>query len=314
MEVEKLSGRQLWASAATAGLSTAAAAAGRADWRWMLLAAPLGALMFWGVLRLIGTRPLFEGARGKVLRVLYCGWAVVFMAEAFERTAGRLQNVAEGRWPIGLLMILLALPLIWMGWGKTAAFFRAAELFWLAAALTAGAVLAMGVFRVEWRYLIAPAVGWGESLLAGAEVLSVAVFLLPHIYKVAPAPGDERRGLGWLAGLGLAAAALAALTAGVLSPAVASALDRPFFVTVGLLGDSARLEGLISALWLLPDLTYLGLLSRTWGERRWPAAAVLAALGLALAGLPGLLPGWTAAAGGLALVILTGALSFGGKK
>ncbi len=314
MEVEKLSGRQLWVAAATAGLSTAAAVAGRADWRWMLLAVPPGVLIFWGVLRLVGGRALFEGTRGKVLRVLYCGWAVVLMAGAFERTAGRLQNVAEGRWPIGLLMLLLAAPLAWMGWGKTAAFFRAAEIFWLAAAVTVGAILAMGAFRVEWRYLIAPAAGWGESLLAGAEVLSVAVFLLPHIYKVAPAPGDERRGLGWLAGLGVLAAALAALTVGVLSPAAAANLDRPFFVAVGLLGDSARLEGLISALWLLPDLTLIGLLSRTWGEHRWPAAAVLAALGLALTGLTDRMAPWVSPAGSLLLVILTGLLAAGAKK
>ncbi len=314
MEVEKLSGRQLWVAAVTAGLSTAAAVAGRADWRWMLLAAPLGVLTFWGVLRLIGTRPLFEGAGGKALRVLYCGWAAALMAEGLERAAGRLQAGSEGRWPIGLLMALLAVPLLWMGWGKAAAFFRAAELFWLAAAVTAGAVLAMGAFRVEWRYLIAPAAGWGQSLLAGAEALSAAVFILPHIYKVAPMPGDQRRGLEWLAALGLLAAALSALTAGVLSPAVASVLDRPFFVTVGLLGDSARLEGLISALWLLPDLTYLGLLSRTWGERKWPAAAVLAALGLALTGLMGRMPPWILPAGSIALVILTGALSLGRKK
>ncbi len=314
MEVEKLSGRQLWVAAMTAGLSTAAATAGRADWRWMLLAVPLGALTFWGLLRLIGTRPLFEGTRGKILRVLYCGWAAALMAKGLERTAGRLQGAAEGQWPIGFLMALVAVPLIWMGWGKTAAFFRAAEIFWLAAAVTAGAVLVMGGPRVEWRYLIAPAADWGESLLAGAEVLAAAVFILPHIYKVAPAPGDERRGLGWLAGLGLLAAALAALTAGVLSPAVAAALDRPFFVTVGLLGDSARLEGLISALWLLPDLTLIGLLSRTWGERRRPALAVLAALALGLTRLTERTPPWFFPAGSIALVILTGALAVGAKK
>ena len=314
MEVEKLSGRQLWTAAVTAGLSTAAFTAGRADWRWMLLAVPPGVLAFWGLLRLIGTKPLFGGARGGVLRVLYCGWAVVLMAGGLERAAGRFQGEAEGQWPAGLLMILLAAPLVWMGWGKAAAFFRAAEIFWLAAAITAGAVLAMGILRVEGRYLIAPAAGWRESLLAGAEVLTVAVFLLPHIYKVGPAAGDERRGLGWLAVLGLLAAALAGLTAGVLSPAVAAALDRPFFVTVGLLGKSARLEGLISALWLLPDLTLIGLLSRTWGERRWPAAAVLAALGLALTGGMGRAPAWLFPAGSLLLVILTVALTLGRKN
>ena len=314
MRAEKLSGRQLWVAAVTAGLSTAAATAGRADWRWMLPAVPAAVLVFRGVLKRMGTRPLFGGGRGAVLRILYGGWAVVLMAEALRRAAERLQSAAEGQWPIGLLMAVLSLPLLWMGWHKAAAFFRASEIFWLAAAVTVGAILAMGAFRVEGRYLFTPGPDWSVSLLAGAEVLGVAVFILPHIYKVAPAPGDERRGLTWLAGLGALASALAAMTAGMLSPAVASALDRPFFVTVGLLGRTARLEGLISALWLLPDLTFIGLLSRTWGETKWPAGAVLAALGLALTGWMAAFPAWAAPAGCVALVILTGALSGGGKK
>ena len=86
------------------------------------------------------------------------------------------------------------------------------------------------------------------------------------------------------------------MTAGLLSPAVAGRLDGPFFAAAGLLGDSARLEGLISALWLLPDLTLAGLMSRAWGEKRWPALGVLLALGVSLTGLTG---------GSLALAVLT---------
>ena len=41
MSSERLSPRQLWVAVMTGGLSAGAAAAGRADWRWLLLAAAL---------------------------------------------------------------------------------------------------------------------------------------------------------------------------------------------------------------------------------------------------------------------------------
>ena len=114
-----------------------------------------------------------------------------------------------------------------------------------------------------------------------------------------------RRGLTWLGALGLLGALLALVTAGLLSPGVSARLDGPFFTAAGLLGDTARLEGLISALWLLPDLTLIGLLSRSWGEERWPALAVLAALGAALTGITGLLRWPALPFGCVLLAILT---------
>ena len=117
----------------------------------------------------------------------------------------------------------------------------------------------------------------------------------------------------WLGGLGVLSGALALLTAGLLGPAAAK-VDAPFFAAAGLLGDSARLEGLVSALWLIPDLTLIGLLSRTWGEGPRPALAVAAALGLALTGVADAAPGWALAAGCLVLAALTGALPPGQNK
>ena len=107
---------------------------------------------------------------------------------------------------------------------------------------------------------------------------------------------------------------LGLLTAGLLSPAVAAQLDGPFFTAAGLLGDSARLEGLVSALWLLPDLTWVGLLARSWGEKRLPALAVLAAAGLAVTGAAEALPSDLTGAACLALAALTAALPPGQKK
>ena len=103
-----------------------------------------------------------------------------------------------------------------------------------------------------------PAGGRARPRAAGVATLSGGLFVLPYLYKVEEEPGGVHRGLVWLAALGVLSAALALVTAGLLNPAVAAELDGPFFAAAGLLGDSARLEGLISALWLLPDLVLAG--------------------------------------------------------
>ena len=314
MNSEKLSPRQLAVAVMVGGLSAGAAAAGRADWRWLLACVPVGVAAGWLVLRRVGRRPLGRRPLHPALSVLYGLWAVVLMADALERTAGRIWSAAGGQGEIRWLMALLALPLVWMGWGKTAAFFRAVEIFWLASAVTAAAVLLLGASRANWSWALEPAGGWAESVGAGIVILSTGLFVIPHIYKVEEEPGGVHRGLLWLGALGLLSAALALLTAGLLSPGVAARLDGPFFAAAGLLGDTARLEGLISALWLLPDLTLIGLLSRSWGEERRPALAVLAALGAALTGIVGRLPGAALPFGCVLLLILTIALTTGGHK
>lgn len=309
MNCEKLSARQLWVAVMTGGLSAGAAAAGRADWRWLLLAAALGTALGWLLLWRVGGRPLHP-----VLNILYAGWAAVLVADVLLRTAQRVQQATGKEGPMGWLLVLLALPLIWMGWGKSAAFFRAVEIFWLALLVTAGAVFLLGLPRVNWSWAIASGGGWRDSLAAGGLTMSVGLFILPHLYKVEPEQREDRRGLVWLGALGAASAGLALLTAGLLHPAVAAQLDAPFFTAAGLLGDSARLEGLVSGLWLLSDLTLAGLLARCWGEERRPALAALAALGLALTGVVGRLPREALVLGCLALAVLTAVCPLRGNK
>ena len=304
---EKLSARQLAVAVLVGGLSAGAAAAGRVNWWWLLACTPVGILLGWLLLRRVGHRRLHP-----ILNVLYAVWAAALMAQALERTAGRLRSAADGGsspW----LMVLLALPLLWMGWGKAAAFFRAVEVYWLAVLVVTAAILLLGAPRADWQWVLEPLGDWKGSLGAGGLILSTGLFVLPHLYKIERSPGGTHRGLVWLGALGLLGAALAALTAGLLGPACAR-VDVPFFAAAGLLGDSARLEGLVSALWLLPDLTLVGLLSRTWGEGHWPALAVLAALGLALTGIMGVLPGWIWTAGCAVLAVLTLVFPAGADK
>lgn len=309
MRSEKLSPRQLAVAVMTGGLSAGAAAAGRADWRWMLAAVPVGAAAGWLLLRRVGRRPLHP-----VLNGLYAAWAAVLMAGVLTRAAERIQQGLGHRTGTGWLLALLALPLVWMGWGKAAAFFRTAEILWLAVLTAVGAILLLGLPRVNWRWVAEPAGSWWGSVQAGALIMPTGLFVLPYLYTVEEGPEERRRGVAWLAALGLLSAGLGALTAGLLHPAVAAQLEQPFFAAAGLLGDSARLEGLVSALWLLPDLTLAGLLARTWGERRRPALAVLAAAALAITGAVEALPPSAAALGCLALAVLTAALPPGRAK
>ena len=85
-------------------------------------------------------------------------------------------------------------------------------------------------------------------------------------------------------------AALSFVTAGALSPALAVQAEDPFFLMTAALGRTARVEGLASSLWLLPDLVYLGLLARSW---QWsgtkqdlrPVAAVIVGAAMACTGV-----------------------------
>lgn len=300
MNCEKLSPRQLWVAVMTGGLSAGAAAAGRVDWRWLLLAALLGTAAGWLLLRRVGHKPLHP-----ILRGLYGAWAVVLLSCTLARTAGRVCQGAGSGAKMGWLLALLALPLVWMSWGKAAAFFRAVEIFWLGTLAAVAVILLLGAPRINWQWALEPAGSWTDSLLAGGLTMSTGLFVLPLLSQTEPEPGETGRGLAWLGGLGMVSAALAALTAGLLSPAVAALLESPFFAAAGLLGDSARLEGLVSGLWLLPDLTLAGLLAHSWGARRWNALAVLAALVLAELGVARILPDAALAAGCLVLAALT---------
>lgn len=293
MEAERLnpdalSGRQLSAAVLVSGLSPAAALAGRAEWTWLALWAGVGVALGWLTLRRLGGRPLYQGAGGGVLAVLYGGWAVLLAARTLRRAAERLELTSGGERTWVWLLLLLALPLIWISWGKAAPFFRMAEVLWLAMAAVLAPVLAFGAARAEWRYAAPAAGGWLDAALVMGETMTPALFVLPYLYKVGE-PKESGRGLAWLAGLGGLGTAMSAITAGILGGA-AEGVAQPFFVAAGLLGNSARCEGLLSALWVLPDLTLAGLLCRVWGPRRRPAAAAALAAALAATGLTGLIP------------------------
>ncbi len=281
LNAESLSGRQLSVATVVAGLSPAAALAGVSSWPWLVFWCGVGLALIWIALRRVGNGPLFCGTGGAILSILYKVGAVLLAALVLGRAASRLE-VTSGGSPRFWLLIIFAVPLLWMGWGKAAPFFRMAEILWLAMAVTLGLILVFGLGRVEWRYVRVPNEDWRASARTACEILAPALFLLPYIYKVEEGKGGK--GMVWLSVLGLISAALCLITGGILGRA-AKEVPQAFFVAAGLLGKSARCEGLLSVLWLLSDLTLAGLFCRVWGARRWPALAGGLAVLLALIGI-----------------------------
>lgn len=299
MSSDRLSGRQLSVAALVGGLSHGAVFAGVTDWRWLLAGVPLAALVGWLLLRK-ARKGLFRGRSGWVLAVCYWGWSAAMLSCVLQRTAQRLQQTngspGDGVW----ILVLMVLPLLRMAWGRSAPFFRMVEIFWLAAVVLLAGLMLFSVPRVEWRWLVSPMGGWRQSLPGVVVTLSPLLFTLPYIYKVEGAVGWS-----WQAGLAGAVAALSAIAAGILSPAVAGQLPNSFFIASGVLGESVRAEGLVSALWLLPDLTLAGLLSRSWGGRFGPICAVGLAALVALTGISNYFSPLVLALGTAALAFLT---------
>lgn len=301
LNAESLSARQLSVAILLAGLSPAAVLAGRGDWLWMLVWAVVGVGIRWLTLRRVGAKALFRGGSGAVLSVLYRGWAVVLAARVLSRTTARLE-LSSGGSPVFWVLLLILIPLVWMCWGKAAPFFRMAEILWLAMAAVLALVLIFGVTKVEWRYVGQVSENWLASAAIMGEIFAPALFVLPYIYKVEKR--EDGRGLVWLAGLGVVSAVLCLITGGILGAAAEQA-PLAFFVAAGTLGKTARCEGLLSVLWLLPDLTLAGLLCRVWGARRWPALAALLAAALSLTGLGDKIPVEIYTGGTLILLLLT---------
>ena len=168
--------------------------------------------------------------------------------------------------------------------------------------------------KTEWKRLLVPAGAWLDSAMGMAQILTAGLYTLPHIYKVRQEERSRAGSLTWLTALGAVSVLLSALTAGVLGPALTAQLRDPFFAGISVLGRTARLEGLASALWLLPDLVLAGLLAQSWGRKPFPAVAVAVACALAMAGIPQMISATSMGIVGLTLVILTLILPVGREK
>lgn len=320
MRTDELSARQLAVCAFLGGLAPAAAGAGY-GWQGALLAAPVILLAGWALTALAPRWSAIEERwAGRALSVLYALWGAALLARGLTRCAGRVLFASGGEGTTGpWLIALLALPLLWMARGKPAAFLRSAEIFYLAAALTGAALLVWSAFKMEWRYaMLAPQDLWG-GFWAAIEAGGTFLFTLPLINRVKPERRDAGKTMAWLGALTAASVMFSLAAVGVLSPVVASGAGEPFFLTTAALGRGVRVEGLASALWLLCDLSCLGLLARSWQrkgtQKSWlPPTAVLLGAVCAALGLPAFLSSVVWGVGCAVLAAVTcGVLLWAGK-
>lgn len=301
-----LSLRQVLAAVVLAGLSLAAAQAGQMDWKWGLVGVAVSVPLLTWVLKRLRCGPVYKGVYGVLLTAVYAGWSVLTLGHVLRQAAQRVQITGGSQGVFGWLIVLLALPVLWMGWGKPSAFFRGGEIYWMAFVAVLVAVGLLTIPQVSVSYLWA----WEErdwtSALTAAGTVAMVAWVLPYLYKASPYQQGETGAVGrWLLLLGVLTVALAALTRGVLGQCAVQ-LSQPFFVTTGVMGETARTEGLLSALWLVCDLVWAGLLTRVWGGGKGPVVCAL--LGTAVA-LSGWTEGWPQLVwpiGNLVLVALAG--------
>ena len=312
--MKPLTEKQLWTIGSLAVLSplgrvvpeTNLRAAGNAGWLSGFAALPilaLYALILRAALRRRREGKELEDRLFVPLRRFLGLWALIYAGFGLRMSAERFFTALGvfTAWQT-FALILAVLAAVAAGWGVKP-LGRAAQIF--LAAVTAALLLALGcaVPQMDWgrlggvsRFDLAP-------ILCGAlPTASVGMTALGFLALLAP-PGvgeDCRRGGAFLLRFTLTAAAISMAAVGVLGAALASRLSHPFFIllrNVSLSRAIERIEALISAVWVLPDLMMLA------------ALLILARRLLPVRGKP--LPAWMPAAAVFGIASILSPTAFG---
>ncbi len=282
--MDKIGARQRWAWL-TGGVSAAVAAcACGMGWHWVLLgglAASALALLLDRRLRPCGLALLLPGrfgALGSGLAALTFLWTVLAMAWA-ANLADWAFPMVDGYPVLGWTLLALA---AWGSWKGPAACGACAGVLCLFLLFLYGMIAGFAIPDVQLENL-RPAGPWQQSLWA------FGLFLLP--FGVWYAPCRSGGGLGkrpswWLYLLPPGAAALlAAVTSGVLTPELAASQPAALYTlaqSVSLFGVVERIEPLLSAAMTMGVFCLLSSMAcacQALGSRRWigPAACGLSA-------------------------------------
>ena len=235
-----------------------------------------------------------------LLVVLYLLWGVLLLGWNTRWCAYRALSVNYRNAPMPLFILALLVLTLWLGHKSLSAFSRAGEIFALALGSALLLALMLATLRTEWNNVgpiwledLPGAVGGVLPVLGLAGYGVLGAFLAGQVKR-----REENRGrlLRW-GGLWCALLAVFQLICiGCFGPGLLRRMETPFFMLlrgVGVPGAFERVESLIMSLWLLADLTFLGLILfvcramvRYLGkgkEPRWTAVVlVAAAAGLAL--------------------------------
>ena len=282
-------------------------ALGGAGWLGCLAALP-GLLLLGAALK---RRPP-RGA-GRAASFLLALWLAAAAATALSACAARYDTavgVFRSPLPYAALLLLTALP---AALSEKKALFRAGEIFLPAVLflLTVGLVSAASQLRparlIDLRRLTPQAV---LTAAAPVFVVGAGALVVPRVFA------RERPDAGAAVGLGALAAVVCAVTAGMLGAPLTERLELPLFTMLrntSLLHTVERLDALVAAVWILPDVTALTLLLTACGDCAARALciagrkrATLGAGAAAAAGAAALLLNKDAAAPYLAPVLCSG--------
>lgn len=278
--MKPLTKKQLWALGSLAALSPLLRlvpegnlrAAGTAGWLSPLAALP-ALLLYASLLRRLlalreGSEPLsslLHRSCGRAVIVLCGVWFLLYAAFLLRAGAERFY-AALGvftRWePFALALLAAAIP---AAAGGQKALGRAAQIFLAAVSGILLLVIVCAAPQMHWDQLRAVWIGNTQNILRGAvptaNVGAAALFLLAFLAP--PGKFDARRAAGFALRLAGTAAILSALAAGIFGAELTTHLSHPFFVllrNVRLSRAMERMEALISAVWVLPDLVMLAAL------------------------------------------------------
>lgn len=246
----------------------AARIGGQGGWLAPLVVLPALLLLTRGWGCLARRKDRMDGAAGRLLTIIYIMWALALACARLRLSGQRLQFTAQRETRLGFFLPILAAVAAWLAWGKADAFIRAAAVFGRVLTLVLGAVLGLTLFQMRPENLFPL---WTEDLL---PVLKAAVptlgVLCYGVYGVFLWDGVQAEGVKRRVSGGCVILALLLLSVlGNMGAELATALEDPFLTLskhVGVEGAFQRVEGLVSALWLLGDLALLGLL--LWACRR----------------------------------------------
>lgn len=307
--------RQRWVWLAASVSAVAAVLLCRLSWLWVLVGGSAVCLYYLYIEKKLGTDGLADrmsGTVGNVIAVLMLFWIVLVMGYC-ACLADRAFPQVDGFPGLGWVMLALAAWACRKGDRACAGCSGILSLFMIVLYAVV-AVFSLADVKIEY---LKPDGRWTQALSAAV------MFLFPFAVWMMPVGGRKGKGNRWVLLLPVLAAALSAVTAGVLSPQLARSAQVPVYElsrSVSVLGVVERIEPLLSAamtMGIFCLLTSLACACRRLADQiePWPWSGSLCCLGAAGAMYAArVLPGSVWVVGNLLIFLLFPAVLVSFKK
>lgn len=240
--------------------------AGRGAWL-----ASLGAILvlvpfFWRVDRLNGgvleAKQRLGTVVGSVFLIVYLAWMELLLALRLALCARRMLISGERDGSLWFFLVMLTALSLWMAWGDLHSFARAGQLFLTVLVVVGGIVFLLSISEVrpDWVLPI-----WKEDtipIVASSVPVAGTILwsMIPMMCIQAETQDRKNVILWWGVGGCLVIAGMQFIILGNLGSGLAAKVQNPFFMltkSVGIEGAFQRVESVVSAVWLLADLTLL---------------------------------------------------------